>query len=63
MSLGFKAINVDFKANVLDFTVYKNLRNWLTFLLSSEAETHKKGGKSHIIYFCSFDPLSIPWIL
>ena len=47
MSLGFKAINVDFKANVLDFTVYKNLRNWLTFLLSSEAETHKKGGKSH----------------
>lgn len=56
MSLGFKAINVDFKANVLDFTVYKNLRNWLTlFLLSSEAETQiilkcmilKKGGKSH----------------
>ena len=28
-----------------------------------ERESVKKGGKSHIIYFCSFDPLSIPWIL
>ena len=26
-------------------------------------ESVKKGGKSHIIYFCSFDPLSIPRIL